>query len=51
MDDIRNYVKERYAKAIKNSTSCCGSGGCCCSTTGSSDILSMTRGNYDGTVL
>jgi len=51
VDDIRNYVKERYAKAIKNSTSCCGSGGCCCSTTGSSDILSMTRGNYDGTVL
>lgn len=51
MDDIRNYVKERYARAIKNNTSCCGSGGCCCGTTGASDILSMTRGNYDGTVL
>ena len=51
MDDIRSYVKERYAKAIKNNTSCCGSGGCCCGTTGASDILSMTRGNYDGAVL
>lgn len=50
MDDIRNYVKERYAKAIKNNTSCCGSGGCCCGT-GTSDLLSMTRGNYDGAVL
>ncbi|HPF86411.1 MAG TPA: arsenite S-adenosylmethyltransferase, partial [Aminivibrio sp.] len=51
MDDIRNYVKERYARAIKNNSSCCGSGGCCCGTAGSSDLLSMTRGNYDGTVL
>ena len=51
MDDIRKYVKERYAKAIKNNSSCCGSGGCCCGTAGSSDVFSMTRGNYDGAVL
>lgn len=51
MDDIRNYVKERYARAIKNNSSCCGSGGCCCGTAGSSDLLGMTRGNYDGSVL
>ncbi len=51
MDDIRSYVKERYAQAIKNKSSCCGSGGCCCGTTGASDILSMTRGNYDDATL
>ena len=52
MDDIRNYVKERYARAIKNTASCCGSGGCCCGTSGqSAGILSMTRGNYDGEIL
>lgn len=51
MDDIRNYVKERYAKAIRNTSSCCGSGGCCCGTTGASGIPSMTRGNYDGATL
>ncbi|TDY65146.1 ubiquinone/menaquinone biosynthesis C-methylase UbiE [Aminivibrio pyruvatiphilus] len=51
MDDIRDYVKERYARAIKNSTSCCRSGACCCGTTGASDILNMTRGNYDGEIL
>ena len=51
MDDIRSYVKERYAQAIKNKSSCCGSGGCCCGTAGASDILSMTRGNYDDATL
>ncbi|MBL3539523.1 arsenite methyltransferase [Aminivibrio sp.] len=50
MDDIRQYVKERYAKAIKNTASCCGSGGCCCGT-GTPDIPSMTRGNYDDEIL
>ncbi|GAB1427684.1 hypothetical protein MASR2M17_11110 [Aminivibrio sp.] len=51
MDDIRSYVKERYAQAIKNKSSCCGSGGCCCGTAGPFDILSMTRGNYDDATL
>ena len=51
MDDIRNYVKKRYAQAIKNKFSCCGSGRCCGETTGASDIPSMTRGNYDGATL
>ncbi len=51
MEDLRNHVKERYARAIQNSSSCCGSGGCCCGSTQGSDILSMTEGNYDDTVL
>jgi SAM-dependent methyltransferase len=51
MEDLRNHVKERYAKAIQNSSSCCGSGGCCCGSTQGSDILNMTEGNYDDTVL
>lgn len=48
MDDIRSYVKNQYAKAIKNRTSCCGSGGCCCGTTGISEI---TQDNYDDDTL
>jgi ubiquinone/menaquinone biosynthesis C-methylase UbiE/N-acetylglutamate synthase-like GNAT family acetyltransferase len=51
MDDIRNYVKERYARAITNSASCCGAGGCCGGTTDSSGIPGMTRGNYDSSTL
>ncbi len=51
MEDLRNHVKERYARAIQNNSSCCGSGGCCCSTTKGSDILNMTEGNYDEKVL
>lgn len=50
VNDIRNYVRERYAKAITNSTSCCSTPGCCTGA-GTADILSMTRGNYDQTLL
>ncbi len=51
MENIRDSVRERYAKAIKNTTSCCcGSGGCCTSAA-EGDILSMTKGNYDGATL
>lgn len=50
MDDIRDYVKERYARAIKSTSSCCGSGGCC-GAAGQTDILNMTKGNYDGATL
>jgi len=50
VENIRDSVRERYAKAIKNTTPCCGSGGCCTSASGG-DILSMTKGNYDGATL
>lgn len=51
MDDIRNYIRERYGKAIKGGSGCCGSGGCCCGAPGSQDILSMTENNYDAQIL
>lgn len=50
MDEIRNYVKKRYAKAIRNASSCRGAPGCC-SGAGSTDIFSMTKGNYESEVL
>jgi arsenite methyltransferase len=48
-EDIREQVREKYAKAITSKSGCCGSGGCC---GGSADATNAITGNLyqDGDV-
>ncbi|MBO8138715.1 MAG: arsenite methyltransferase [Desulfotomaculum sp.] len=46
-DDIRKMVREKYAQAITNKSSCCGdNSGCCCGGSANKDSDIITGGLY-----